>query len=123
MRGEITPLTNAGLARYDNGRWLGEALLFRSVEGGGAIVIQQRVILSYPHIRSIQGIDIKVEGEVGLQSVGFVDIHGLVPSLLLLPLIHFFKDVLASLFGMKHGEGIFTLLPEPRSLGLLSEDM
>ena len=46
-----------------------------------------------------------------------------VPSLLLLPLIHFFKDVLASIFGMKHGEGIFTLLPEPRSLGLLLEDM
>lgn len=123
MRGEITPLTDAGLARYDNGRRLGEALLFPSVEPVGAIVVQQRIILSYPYIRSIQGIDIKVEGEVGRQSVGFVDIHGLIPRLLLLPLIRFFMDVLAPIFGMKHGEGIFTLLPEPRSHGLLSEDM
>ena len=93
----------------------------------GAIFIQQRVVLSYPYIRSIQGIDIKVESKVGWQSVGFVDIHGLVPRLilrlLLLPSIHFFIDVLAPIFGMKHGEGIFTLLPEPRSHGLLSEDM
>ena len=43
-------LTDAGLACYDEGRWRGDGLYFPSVEVGSAMVIEQHVVLPYPHI-------------------------------------------------------------------------
>jgi hypothetical protein len=106
-REETMELTDAGLACYDNGRWLGEleGPYVPLVEVVDAMVIEQHIILAYPHPRGIQGIDIKVEGKVGRQLrkcclCRSPCIDGLVPSLLILPLMHFLANILAPIFGM-----------------------
>jgi len=119
LREEIMLLTDAGLACYDDGRWLVGGLYFRSIEVGDAVVIEQCVILPYPHPHSrLLAIDTKVEGEVGQQTVVLVGVHGSVSRMLLLPLMHFFADILAPTFGMKLGKVVFSMQLGPRSLRL-----
>ena len=57
-------LTNAGLAGYGDWRWRGGSPYFRLIEVGRAIVIEQYIILTYPHPRDIP-FNIKVEGKTG----------------------------------------------------------
>ena len=108
VRGEIMLFTNARLACYDKGRWIYDVLYFPLLEVSSTMVIEQYIVLLYPHIW-LQAPDIEIEGKVGWQNSAFVfiGVHGLpslLLSLLLLPLMHLLVDILAPIFGMEHGK-------------------
>lgn len=114
-------LTDAGLACYDNRRWFGAGQYHRVVEVGGAIVVEQHVVLTNPHTPLIQGFDIEVEGEAGRS---FVCVHLMAPTLRPQPFTPFVADILAPTFVMEHRKAFVIVQLGPTSLRLSRlEDM